>query len=355
MDSWHSVREAAVRGLLGDRYGLPPAVEVTLHRVTENEQTDIFVVRPARARTGRGPVEPTAGPPPLPWVVRVHPTWRRAARTRSDVAALRLLEQRGYPAARVVAALDGAAVSTIGAAGGERTVVVTTYVEGEPTGLRVEGLRALGETLGRLHSLPLDTDDRLWPEGLLPAGMLPRNELAAARAWLEGVRERVPAARQDRFEELEAACRRVDRLSAVALPPVLLHNDCHPWNCVRTAERPVVLIDWDGAGVGPAVIDVGFVLLSADTGGIVGPVIPPAPQRMAALIDGYRDHHTLSEAELAHLPEAIGFRTLVAACGDFTRAVTDGRAEDERPWSWQRYRMADQIAERAQRHFAQAV
>jgi hypothetical protein len=74
-------------------------------------------------------------------------------------------------------------------------------------------------------------------------------------------------------------------------------------------------------------------------------VILPAPQRMAALIDGYREHHALGETELAQLPEAIGFRTLIGACR-FARAVTDGRTEDQCPWNWQRYLMAEQVAER---------
>jgi Ser/Thr protein kinase RdoA (MazF antagonist) len=263
-------QEAAVRGLLQDRYGLPRELEFTLSLVTENEQTGIFVVRRVRGTAGWRQVHTIGGRPPPTWVMRVHPAWREPARVHSDAAVLRLLEQRDYPAPRVVPALDGASVSTLSAASDERTVVVTTYIEGEPTGLAVDGLRALGETLGQLHALSLGPREGQLLEGLLPAGMLPRNELAAVRSWLEGVRERVPAALHDRYQELEAAYWVIYRLAEASSPGVLIHNDCHPWNSVRTAGGPVVLIDWDGSGIGPAVIDVGFALLSADTGGIVG-------------------------------------------------------------------------------------
>ena len=81
----------------------------------------------------------------------------------------------------------------------------------------------------------------------------------------------------------------------------------------------------------------------------MGPVVSPDPARLAALLGGYRQQHTLGGADLDRLPDAIRFRTLVAAGGNFADAIRKGRAENERPWYWQRYVMAEEIADRARR------
>ena len=145
-----------------------------------------------------------------------------------------------------------------------------------------------------------------------------------------------------RYGELEAACQSLHRFEAG--PRVLLHNDCHPWNSVRTPDGRVVLVDWEGAGLGPATVDLGFVALSADTGGLVGPVIPPDPARLDALLDGYAAYHRPPAAELERLTDAVRFRTLVAACADFSRGVA--RQTEQVPWGWQRYLAAEAIAGR---------
>src|SRR5206468_3787034 len=114
-------------------------------------------------------------------------------------------------------------------------------------------------------------------------------------------------------------------------PRVLIHNDCHHWNSVSTPDGRVVLIDWEGAGLGPAVIDLGFAALSVDTSGIVGPVEPPDPARLDALLAGYRQHHALTSGELEHLADAIRFRTLVGACANLAHAVRDARPDAVEP------------------------
>ena len=217
---------------------------------------------------------------------------------------------------------------------------MTTYVPGRPTGLSLPGLRAHGAAVGRLHALAPPGDPGA--AGLQPAACCPRNELAAALSWLEAVRGRVPPALRPRYAALEAACHVLHRFEAG--PRVLLHNDCHPWNSVRTPGGRVVLVDWEGAGLGPAAIDLGFVALSAATGGLVGPVLPPDAARLDALLDGYAAHHRPPAAELDRLADAVRFRTLVAACADFARSVAQ-RTEDV-PWGWQRYLAADALADR---------
>ena len=359
---------AALRALLQDRYGAPAGPGLALRRLSREAGKGVF-----RVSAGAHGYEyaPGAAGTGMPWVARVYPPWQRPEALLAQAAVLRLLEQRGYPAPRVVPARDGSLITVLHAAppgeppaalarhdhpddpdrsddpdrpddpddagGRPRPVLVTTYVPGRSTGLALPGLRAHGAAVGRLHALAVPS-----AAGLLPASMLPRNELAAATSWLDAVRERVPPGLRLRYGELEAACQSLHRFEAG--PRVLLHNDCHPWNSVRTPDGRVVLVDWEGAGLGPATVDLGFVALSADTGGLVGPVIPPDPARLDALLDGYAAYHRPPTAELEHLTDAVRFRTLVAACADFSRAVA--RQTEQIPWGWQRYLAAEAIADR---------
>src|SRR5438046_1440218 len=41
------------------------------------------------------------------------------------------------------------------------------------------------------------------------------------------------------------------------------HGDCWYKNAIKTADRGVVLIDWDCAGVGLPILDVGYLLLTS--------------------------------------------------------------------------------------------
>jgi Ser/Thr protein kinase RdoA (MazF antagonist) len=111
-----------------------------------------------------------------------------------------------------------------------------------------------------------------------------------------------------------------------------------------------VLVDWEGAGPGPAAIDLGFAALSADSGGLPGPILPPNPARLDALLDGYAAHHRLSPAELDHLTDAVRFRALIAACDDFARAVA--AQTDPAGHAWRRYLGAGAVADRIRARLA---
>jgi Ser/Thr protein kinase RdoA (MazF antagonist) len=319
--------------VLARAYGVS---DVTLHRLVEGKLV-YRVTRPG-------------GPP---WVLRAGAGALRYA------AALYYLQQRGVATTRLVPTREGALVAQLEAEGTDHPahpVVVTTFVPGETPAFRPPSLRRVGEALGRLHAMgvagPVPACASGGPEALpaLPrAGMLPRNELAFARACLQRVAGRVPAAHSARYEALWAACDALDLCED--LPTVFLHGDCHPWNSVLTPEGEAVLIDWDSAGPGPAVIDVGFLLLSCDTGGLTGPVVAPDPARMAAVVAGYRQYHTLTAAELDRLADAVRFRTLVGAAASFATLIERGRDPHEAPWWWQRYLGAAPLAERARRHF----
>jgi Ser/Thr protein kinase RdoA (MazF antagonist) len=282
------------------------------------------------------------------WLLHAAPPLASPAAFRRDALVLALLERQAYPAPRVVPTLDGAAVAECL----QRPVLVTTFIEGEPTVSSAPDLGRLGETLGLLHTLPLVAPTSAEPGAPItipPARMLPRSELAAARSWLDEVRDVVPRPIGARHDRLEAACRAFDPLEG--LPTVLIHNDCHPGNSIRTPDGRVVLIDWEGAGCGSAVIDVGFLLASCEIAAFGSGRLPSGPRRVAAVVNGYCRHHRLTPQELDLLPDAIRFRAVVACAGGLRRMIREGRAGDGADWAWARYASADAIAVRARERF----
>lgn len=320
----------AFSALLARRYG---AREITLHPLVRDGGKHLYRVE-------------RAGQPS--WLLHVAPPLADPATFHREAAVLALLERQAYPAPRVVPAFDGASVTECGRC----PVLVTTFIDGEPTGFSPADLGRLGATLGHLHALPLPTPASAAPgapTAISPARMLPRTELAAARSWLEEVRGAVPPGYRARYDQLEEVCQTLDLLDD--LPTVLIHNDCHPGNSIRTPNGRVVLIDWEGAGRGAAIIDVGFLLVSCEIEAFGTKRLPPDPRRVAAIVDGYCRHHRLTPQELDRLPDAIRFRAVVACAGGLRRMIREGQASDGADWAWARYAATDEIAARTRERF----
>ena len=91
------------------------------------------------------------------------------------------------------------------------------------------------------------------------------------------------------------------------LPLALLHTDCNPQNAVRTADGQMVFIDWDGIGVGPAILDLGYLLFYCHILLESWPTIQPNDRWIGAIVRGYHRYRPLSDVELSHLPESIAF------------------------------------------------
>jgi len=328
-DSW-------VRGVLIDAYG---ARDITPHELAGGPTKRLYRV------------ERTEWPA---WLVRSSPPAQGTVRWHADAAVLVWLESHAYPAPRVVRTLAGAPMLE----GKHGSIFVTTFVDGAPLTESRQNLFLLGQTVGRLHALPTATAG-LGQASLPAAGMLPPPELAFARSQLATVVSQVPAEQQERFVMLAAACNRDDWHAN--LPVTLIHNDCHPGNSVSTPDGNVVLIDWEGAGLGPAILDLGFLLVSCaiplPRGWDQDPPSPawtlPAPDlgRLRSVIDGYRRERLPSATELEQLPEAMRFRSLVAAACSLAQRIRRGLREDPSPWWWARYIASDALAEQARQAF----
>ena len=89
------------------------------------------------------------------------------------------------------------------------------------------------------------------------------------------------------------------------LPETLIHGDCWLGNAIAHASEEMYLIDWEYAGWGIALLDLGSLLSDCFA-------YPEAPsvidtERIAAVMVGYQQHNRLSPEERDALPLAIQF------------------------------------------------
>ena len=219
-----------------------------------------------------------------------------AARAARAATILEELERLGVPAPRLVRIAS--------------TEVAMTDV-GEPSDDASEEVyRVLGELTGRLHATPAPG----MPEATF--------SLAAERARAATT---LAFAREHRLEHLDlidnellAAFAELRDLDA--LPRGLIHTDIGPHNSVVDARGVRTLVDWDDAGLGACVIDIGYTLVHAAVDIETG---EPRwlPELARAFLAGYREHRALTPEELAALPDAMALGSLIYVIADWVPAI----------------------------------
>jgi Ser/Thr protein kinase RdoA (MazF antagonist) len=338
-DTAYKLREGAHVDLDGNliRFGSPmpsqPAQRLRSHltatysiQVESMTDLDIGVWRVGRAD----------GPD---WVARWFPAGRRAEAVAGDAEILRYLAAHDFPAERCAAAepvsvLDG------------RPVLVTTWAEPVPRQERREAIRAagglgrLGALLGRLHVLPPGPGALARPGGgwhHLADGR-PAAEIAAASRMLADAAHVIP---DDQRAAHAALCAEVAALDAGdGLPEALTHPDFVLANVVATPDG-MVLVDWAGAGRGPRLWTLAFLLYAEGS---------KDPRRAGVVLAGYRRHVALTGEELDRLAGVIRARPLVltawAVCtGRMTPAQAMAAAAETKA-------LADTLASRARKALA---
>lgn len=276
------------------------------------------------------------------WILRLASTNDQAMLSEQG-QLLRFFAEVGYPAERVIPTIEGATIATVG----DYTLFMTTYLKGTPLAYSPTSFKLLGIALGRLHALKSAltyTPPR--------AGMLPSNELAFARQQLSSI-EAMPDYARAQYQWLDTALASISYGSD--LPVTLIHNDCYPANALLSSSGQATLLDWEGTGMGPAGIDVGFLLTNCDGKAPWDPIADTSSEAEEALIraatEGYCLHHSLTSAELDYLPDAIRFRALVFGTISFVQAI---KRREEAAFSqqwWRRYASAEEVAEKARIYF----
>jgi Ser/Thr protein kinase RdoA (MazF antagonist) len=230
------------------------------------------------------------------WVARVFPAARSLAGVQGDAEILRALERAGFPAERCAHADP---VSTFAGQG----VLVTEFVE-PATPLRPGRPAAiLGLLLGRLHTHPATgmREGGAWHHLSFVGG--PGEEVTAAGELLDEVRPGVG------IRELVLLDRLRDEVQATDdcrdLPHAFVHPDFVPANAIPTADERLVIVDWAGAGRGPRLWSLGFLLWAAGARNL---------RLVDVIVSRYRRHITLQAEELARLGGAIRARPLMLEC-----------------------------------------
>lgn len=260
------------------------------------------------------------------WVVKAYrqdraPPELLAGRATRDMASLLAnraatlieLERCGYDAPRLVPTRAGAPV---GAAQGW-LLLVTTYLHGAVAEPTLEQLELAGAALGRLHALaPSKQVGWSW---WYPPAAIPR-----MRGWLAAAAPYITP----EWAELYASCRATaDAVAARSdLPSTIVHGDVWAANMVHRSSGTLALIDWDNAGLGLAVVDLGSLLVEChvDQDQPNGGHIQPDAARIGAVLRGYCQARALSAAELAALPEALCFDTVYLAAWRFAQLRDEG-------------------------------
>lgn len=225
-------------------------------------------------------------------------TWLQA-----QASLLVHLAQQGYPAPQVVPSSTGTLVATYQ----DWSLLMITFVEGNAREATPEKMETLGAALGHLHTLPFpETSDKIgisWWE--LHAA------IPFALHQFDTQAQHIPTEWQEDYRAYLATFRYFQQRPPLA--STLIHADCWAENGIRTLADEVTLIDWECAGLGTAIIDLGTLLLHChfdqrDT--YEHQYIPdyhPDPLRIAAVVKGYRRWRQPAPDELHALLEAVRF------------------------------------------------
>lgn len=200
----------------------------------------------------------------------------------------------GVPTTEVVPALDGALITTFDG----RPVILKKWIQGEVRQpLPLPLLPEAGRILAQLHALTPES------EGLddLPVGtrrlsaeqldVIPQFADREFASWL--------AARLKRVRNAEADNERSRKVA---------HGDLFADNVIVRDDGTLSVLDWETVSLDDPLLDLGMaaVGLAAEDDVLV-------PERLSALVTGYQDLASLSEADAAALPLEIEHAACIIA------------------------------------------
>jgi hypothetical protein len=242
------------------------------------------------------------------WVARVFPACRPEAAADGDAAILGALADHGYSTERR-AVPDPLSVID------DQAVVVTEYVAAVPQAERRDairaagGLRRLGEMLGELQALPADGAFARPGGGWhhLVDGT-PRDEITAAQALLDDCAGLAAASDREQYDALRRELDGLDGGDGLPLAPV--HPDFVLANVVATLDRDMVVVDWAGAGTGPRLWPLAFLLWAEAARNLA---------RVDLVAEGYRRRIRLEPEEIQRdrLEAMMRARPVVLAAWSF--------------------------------------
>jgi Ser/Thr protein kinase RdoA (MazF antagonist) len=228
-----------------------------------------------------------------PWVARVFGAERPLVNVQEDAAILRALERGGFPAERC--AHQEPVSQLLG-----QSVLVTTFLEDHGPLRPGRPAAILGALLGRLHAHPANEvrAGGAWHHLACAGG--PRAEIAAAAELLDDHVPQVGVRELPLLDQLRDEVERTD--DCHDLPHAFVHPDFVPANAISTADEKLAIVDWTGAGRGPRLWSIGFLLWAAGARDL---------RLLDLVVSRYRRSIELEPAELDRLAGAIRGRPVM--------------------------------------------
>lgn len=229
------------------------------------------------------------------WLMRLVRPAEEAGWLTSAARLLDWLAQRSYPAPAVRATASQQRVGLIDG----WACILLSYVEGSVLGMSsADDLGAFAEIVARLHCLQVD--DR----SVLPQSRSHPDTIATAAQQLATHAANLPPAFHKLASDLHGSMRTLQQLPQRF---GIAHGDCWYQNAIKTNAGQIVLIDWDCAGVGLPLLDLGNLLLTAHFDLRQPLVLVPHKANTQAIMRGYQRQRLLTAAEQACIADGMRF------------------------------------------------
>lgn len=194
-----------------------------------------------------------------------------------ELSLLHTLHENHFPCAELLPTRTGDLSITIGG----QSAYLCRWVEGTHPESTNATFEKLGDLTGRLHALPTDSLEKM---RFAPLERMRQQRQLAERLGLD------PA-----FIDFFSHVRDVAHL-----PQGVVHTDIGPHNTLEQANGTLVLIDWEDAGVGPLVIDLGWLLEQCLT---VDNVFEK--EKAHAFLKAYQAHRPFSSEEALYMHDIM--------------------------------------------------
>lgn len=222
------------------------------------------------------------------FVLKLAPRLRAEADVVRDLAVLAYLKARHYNCCpEIVTTGAGSLYRKLGS----RVAYLLKYVEGKQPDSTPETWSKLGNATAELHSFPGFPYPTTFSLGNVKYEFKALSEKSIDK---------------QRFMELATVLPNLD-----VLPKTLIHSDIGPHNTVLTPEGGVVLIDWDDAGKGVRILDLGYPLICQFISYTTNTPSFNAPNAKAFYGSYFAAIHEFTGDERRHIFDAALFYALI--------------------------------------------
>lgn len=180
------------------------------------------------------------------YILRMFPEDRSVDQIKKDIEILKFLEKNDFPTQRIIVNKKGSFISKIL----NKNSIITTFIEGVEPQYNKETLFEVGKLMARLHNIKCS-------DYSYTSNWDPKSELKILKEHLA----KIDLSKTEHSGIIPEVLKRIEELpDLTSLPKTIIHTDIHPRNMVKGNNNNYYFIDWDDAGLGLSVMDIGFVL-----------------------------------------------------------------------------------------------